>query len=69
MYTKFWSVNMKGKRPLERPRRRLEENITVYHREIGICVCVCACARARRRVRAWTGFIIWLRRGTCGRLL
>jgi hypothetical protein len=43
-----------GKRPLERPRRKWEDNIKTDLREIGWVV--------------WTGFI-WLRTGTSGDLL
>jgi hypothetical protein len=41
------------KRPLGRPKRRLEDNIKVNLKEIG--------------VRMWTGFI-WLRTGSSGEL-
>jgi hypothetical protein len=40
-----------GKRPLERPRHRWEDNIKMYLKEVGW--------------GAWTG-LIWLRIGTSG---
>jgi hypothetical protein len=43
-----------GKRPLGRPRRRWEDEIRIYLREIGL--------------RVWIGFG-WLRTGTDGGLL
>jgi hypothetical protein len=45
---------LEGRRPLERPRRRWEENIKMDLQEVGW--------------GAWTG-LIWLRIGTGGRLL
>jgi len=30
LHTGFWSENMRGKRPLGRPRHRLEDNIKIY---------------------------------------
>jgi hypothetical protein len=45
-----------GKRPLGRPRRRWEDNIRMYSREIGWGGVV------------WTG-LMWLRIGTSGGLL
>jgi hypothetical protein len=44
----------KGRRPLERPRRRWEDNIKMDLQEVGW--------------GAWTG-LIWLRTGTGGGLL
>jgi hypothetical protein len=35
MYTKFWLENMKGKRPIGRPRRRRKYTITRHLTEIG----------------------------------
>jgi hypothetical protein len=34
MHTKFWSENLKDKRPLGRPRRRWEDNIRMDLKEI-----------------------------------
>jgi hypothetical protein len=35
MHTAVWSENLKGKKPIERPRRRWENDIRNYLREIG----------------------------------
>jgi hypothetical protein len=35
LFTGFWLVGPKGKRPLGRPRRRWEDNIKMDLREIG----------------------------------
>ena len=35
MYTGFWWGNLKGKTPLERPRRRWEDNIQMDLQEVG----------------------------------
>jgi hypothetical protein len=48
------TVNVAGKRPLERPRHRWEDGIKMYLWEIGWGV--------------WSGFT-WLRMGTVGGLL
>ena len=34
-YTGFWWGNLKGKRPLGRPRRRWEDNIKMDLQEVG----------------------------------
>jgi hypothetical protein len=34
MHTQSWSENLKGKRPLGRPRHRWKDNIKMNHREI-----------------------------------
>jgi hypothetical protein len=53
--TGFWWGKPKGKRPLERPRRRWEDGIKMDLREIGWG-------------GVWSGFT-WLRIGTVGGLL
>jgi hypothetical protein len=35
MHTGFWCGNLKEKRPLGRPKRRCEDNIKTYLKEIG----------------------------------
>jgi hypothetical protein len=53
MRIKSWLKSLKGARPLRRPRRRWEDNIKMYLREIGFGMQI--------------GFI-WLMTGTGGRL-
>jgi len=56
VHTRFWLENLRGKRPLGRPRHRWEDNIKTYLQKFtwggGAC----------------TG-LIWLRRGTGGKHL
>ena len=62
MYTVIWWGNLRGKRPLGRPRCRWEDNITIDFQEVGCGVMDwIELAQDRDRLRALVNEVLNLR--------